>query len=164
VAIGRYNDTTSTFLNTWAGTDPVFVIGNGTSNTNRQNAMTVLKNGKTGLGTISPHNILVIRGADDANDGPVLGLGGSTSDQEESGRIRFYEGTTSTNMRGSYIHLDAALNRFHIGIHPTTDNIVTNDEPVITIDRATGDLGIGTQTPAYDLEVNGSAAKPGGPT
>ena len=52
-AIGRYNvgggDPSS-----WVDTDPLFEIGNGTSVVNRANAMTVLKNGNVGIGTITP--------------------------------------------------------------------------------------------------------------
>ncbi len=45
MVIGRYNDTTST-LNYWLDTDPLFVIGNGSTNENRHNAMRVNKNGE----------------------------------------------------------------------------------------------------------------------
>src|SRR4030095_13208934 len=56
VVLGRFNDTTnmsSTF--DWVSTDPVFVIGNGTAGNIRNNALTVLKNGHIGIGTINPN-------------------------------------------------------------------------------------------------------------
>jgi hypothetical protein len=54
VAIGRYNDSiTGTNKLFWVATDPLFIIGNGT-NSNRSNALMVLKNGNTGIGTNSP--------------------------------------------------------------------------------------------------------------
>lgn len=44
--IGRYNLNPGTYSTTsWVPTDPLFVIGNGTSTTVRNNALTVLKNG-----------------------------------------------------------------------------------------------------------------------
>lgn len=43
--IGRYN-TPSGSSNNWIGTDPLFTIGNGASSFNRNNALTVLKNGQ----------------------------------------------------------------------------------------------------------------------
>lgn len=44
--IGRFNLNPGTYsTNTWISTDPLFVIGNGTSTTARNNALTVLKNG-----------------------------------------------------------------------------------------------------------------------
>jgi len=49
--IGRFNDSISSSSNTtWVDTDPLFLIGNGTSNVARKNAVTVLKNGKVGIG------------------------------------------------------------------------------------------------------------------
>ena len=49
--IGRFNDSINTSSNTtWVDTDPLFLIGNGTSNVARKNAVTVLKNGKVGIG------------------------------------------------------------------------------------------------------------------
>lgn len=160
--IGRYNDTTSVSSTTWIENDPLLIVGNGTANNDRKSALTLLKNGKMGLGTIAPVNLLHLRAANDTINGPILSLGGTTADQAESGRIRFYEGTASTNLRGGYIHLDGAANRFHIGIHPASDNIVSNDIDAISIDRASGEVGIGTANPNYLLEVNGTAGKPGG--
>ncbi len=115
-----------------------------------------------GLGTLAPVNLLLLRAANDTINGPILSLGGTSPDQAESGRIRFYEGTASNNLRGGYIHLDGSANRFQIGIHPTSDNIVSTDVAAISIDRASGEVGIGTINPGYLLEVNGTAGKPGG--
>ncbi len=46
LAIGLYNDSTNT--------NRLFEIGNGTANNSRSNAMTVLQNGNTGIGTTTP--------------------------------------------------------------------------------------------------------------
>lgn len=57
VVLGRYNDTTTNYNRyAWFGNDPLFMIGNGTSNMNRSNAITVLKNGNTGFGISSPNH------------------------------------------------------------------------------------------------------------
>ncbi|PNU18797.1 hypothetical protein C2E25_15815 [Geothermobacter hydrogeniphilus] len=51
-ALGHYNAYTATPISnivSWLGTDPLFVIGNGTSDTNRSNALVMLKNGDTTL-------------------------------------------------------------------------------------------------------------------
>ncbi len=62
--IGRFNDTLTTSSTTsWVSTDPLFVIGNGTSETNRSSAMTVLKNGDVGLGTMTPQGTLDVNGS-----------------------------------------------------------------------------------------------------
>lgn len=48
LVIGRYNDSVSTSsLTTWVSTDPVFMIGNGSSTINPNNAFVVYKNGET---------------------------------------------------------------------------------------------------------------------
>jgi len=61
--IGRYNDSISTSSNTtWVSTDPVFIIGNGTAFNARNNAITVLKNGRMGLGTSTPGFTLEVIG------------------------------------------------------------------------------------------------------
>jgi len=53
--IGRFSDTTSTSSEqVWVPTDPLFIIGNGNSISDRNNALTVLKNGNVGLNTKSP--------------------------------------------------------------------------------------------------------------
>lgn len=51
LVIGQYNDTTcsATAGTEWVLTDPLFIIGNGSDDYSRSNAMTVLKNGETYL-------------------------------------------------------------------------------------------------------------------
>ena len=54
---GRYN-IISTYRTTWIDTDPLFIIGNGASDSNRSNALTVLKNGQTTInGTMTASQI-----------------------------------------------------------------------------------------------------------
>ena len=47
--IGRFNEVNGNG-NTWVATDPLFVVGNGTSDTNRSNALTVYKDGSLETG------------------------------------------------------------------------------------------------------------------
>jgi Head domain of trimeric autotransporter adhesin len=55
MALGSYNDSISTSnQNTWVATDPLLMVGNGTSNATRNNALMLLKNGNLGLGTSEP--------------------------------------------------------------------------------------------------------------
>ncbi|MBL0006820.1 MAG: tail fiber domain-containing protein [Saprospiraceae bacterium] len=60
-----------------------------------------------------------------------------------------------------YISMDPPTG-FTSAFIPTSDNIVTNDVPAISIDRVSAEVGIGTVNPGYLLEVNGTAGKPGG--
>jgi len=63
VVLGRYNDTTLMTNPGWfVSTDPAFIIGNGTSNTNRKNAFIVLQNGNTGIAMADPQHKLDIAG------------------------------------------------------------------------------------------------------
>ncbi|MEP6793718.1 MAG: hypothetical protein ABJB16_05280 [Saprospiraceae bacterium] len=62
LVIGRYNDTTSISSTSWNPSDAVFIIGNGSADNIRSNAMTVIKNGNTGIGTISPQRLLHVSG------------------------------------------------------------------------------------------------------
>ena len=52
-AIGQYNVGFGDSQN-WYSTDPIFEIGIGINESNKTNAMTVLKNGNIGIGTINP--------------------------------------------------------------------------------------------------------------
>jgi hypothetical protein len=49
-------------INGWDDLDRLFVIGNGTANDSRRNAITVLKNGNTGLGVDKPSHKLEVNG------------------------------------------------------------------------------------------------------
>jgi hypothetical protein len=61
LVIGQYNDTTSSNSSWWISTDPIFIIGNGTSSST-SNAMTVLKNGNTAIGHSAPTQMLDVNG------------------------------------------------------------------------------------------------------
>src|SRR5690606_29444699 len=55
--IGQFNDTTSASSTSWVNTDPLFIAGNGTSNNNRSNALTLYKNGNmTIAGTLTQNS------------------------------------------------------------------------------------------------------------
>lgn len=51
--IGRYN-VVSGNETSWVMTDPLFVVGNGTGDSDRSNAMTILKNGNVGIDVDNP--------------------------------------------------------------------------------------------------------------
>lgn len=63
VAVGLYGTTyTTNGQNTIITTDRVFSIGNGTSTSNRSNALTVLKNGNSGFGLDNPSEKIDVNG------------------------------------------------------------------------------------------------------
>jgi hypothetical protein len=56
ISLGRHNDPIVTLPTTnWILTEPLLILGNGIDTTNRKNALVILKNGNTGLGTNSPN-------------------------------------------------------------------------------------------------------------
>ena len=74
LVIGRFNDTTSLSSSTWNPADPVFIIGNGSGNSLRSNAFTVLKNGNVGINSALPEYGLHIISTDAADGGWVDGI------------------------------------------------------------------------------------------
>ncbi|MFZ1515359.1 MAG: tail fiber domain-containing protein, partial [Saprospiraceae bacterium] len=72
LSLGRYNDPIATSSKaTWVATDPVFIIGNGTSDNDRKNAITILKNAKTGINTSAPLAGLHIKGVESSFDSHI---------------------------------------------------------------------------------------------
>lgn len=63
---GRYNDTVSAYGG-WVDTDPLFMLGNGTGNTSRSNALLVTKEGNMTIGGLLPATRLHIEGGTDAS-------------------------------------------------------------------------------------------------
>jgi hypothetical protein len=80
--IGRHNVTSSSYdLDSWVGSDPLFIIGNGISISNPANAVTVLKNGNVGIGTSAPQEPLHISGR--------LRIGSETIEDTGNDRLSF---------------------------------------------------------------------------
>jgi len=60
--IGQFNDTSAINTLNFSGVDPMFICGNGTSNTSRSNAFTVFQNGRTAIGHWDPTEMLDVNG------------------------------------------------------------------------------------------------------
>jgi len=99
MAIGTYNDTLPAIANFIYDFDPAFMIGNGKSNTNRSNAMTVLFNGNVGIGTMEPLAKMHLRGAG-VNNQMILENSVTNSTlrlSNDGGAGGAYAGTTSNH-------------------------------------------------------------------
>ncbi len=73
--IGQYNDSIATSSpTTWVATDPVFMVGNGSADNARNNALTVLKNGNMGISISSPQYGLHVVNNNNADGGYVNGI------------------------------------------------------------------------------------------
>lgn len=136
---GMYNDQNGYFENgsNPAPTDRLFQLGNGSSSFSRSNALTVLRNGRTGFGTTTPNATihidnneaqkLILEGAD-ANDNFGLGVFGFSE-------LRMHAPTGNSLAFGN-----GSVNSF---------------TPRIFVDGMSGNVGIGTTTPDVALQVDG---------
>jgi hypothetical protein len=140
-AIGRYNVGGGT-TGAWVYTDPLFEIGNGTDDANKANAVTVLKNGNVGFGTATPERILHLVGAN-----PRIFIEASSSNPE----INFKNsGDPPTSIWSIYKNGSTGDLQFY------------QNGNKLTIQKNTGNVGIGTTNPAGKLDVNGSIYQRGG--
>lgn len=119
-----------------------------TSSVAGTNKLVILNNGNVGIGTITPSEKLSI------TDGQIY-LGTSTTNQVETGRIRFSE-YNGTSYQGAFMHYDGSTNLFHLGVHEQNDQNAASDINAITIKRSNGNIGVGTTSPAAKLDVNGN--------
>lgn len=69
-------------------------------------------------------------------------------------------GENENNWQGGYMQYDGAQNKFIIGVHDADDKSTSSDTEVLTIDRVTGHLGIGTTTPSTTLHLSGTTGVP----
>lgn len=107
-------------------------------------------------------DMLTLRGANDFLNGPTIQMLGDAADQSESGRIRFVEGTASTNLRGAYVRYDGAQNLLAIGAHNASDNLPESQVDHMIMRRQAGtQIGIG-MAPSETLDVNGAVRINGG--
>lgn len=141
--LGQYNIISGDPI-TWISTDPLFVIGNGTDAVNRANAMTVLKSGNVGIGTLTPTALTHI-----IQTGVPIGLR-----VEKSGGADWAAYIKNTSIAGS---------SFGLGIFAGGD---INDTPLSIYDRTgttnflhingLGNVGIGTTAPQKLLHLSSS--------
>ncbi len=215
-ALGRYNLGGGN-ATTWVATDPLFEIGNGTSDIARSNALTVLKNGNVGIGVTAPAyrldvdspaaNSLGIRSRADttglqsfaeASSGVTYGVWGGTS--SPSGFAGYFTGPSgSANYFQRKVGIGASAPAVQLHIEGGSDTAPTgggyaqfgpSSGQNVSIDsneimarnngvtaglsinadggnlyfsqNGVGRMGILTDSPAFDLHVNGTAGKPGG--
>lgn len=148
--IGQYNTSYTPVSTTlWAYADRLFVIGNGYSSTSLSNAITVLKNGFTGMGIDNPtaqlHTSGTVRfqGAGTPAAGKVL-----TSDADGNATWQVLPSGGSGTMPGGI----SGQTLRHDGSNWVANSTLVNNGNYI---------GIGTATPAAQLHVSGTSSGEG---
>ncbi|MBI4647563.1 MAG: tail fiber domain-containing protein [Bacteroidia bacterium] len=137
LAIGRYNIISGTY-NSWVATDPLFIIGNGSGDAARSNAMTVLKNGNVGIGTTTPNCLLHVNAA----SGDIFRLqdnGTTRMKMIDNGKIMIGGNSTPSNT----IDVDGnmSIGSYYGSSAPSNGLIVS------------GNVGIGTASPSSKFVV-----------
>ncbi|MDD3035211.1 MAG: hypothetical protein PHT25_11530, partial [Bacteroidales bacterium] len=155
--VGIGTPTASTHATTKAYVDTAVSGAASKWTTSGTNTYLTATGNNVGIGTTNPvmGKIHIISG-DNKDSGPIIALSGSLTNQIESGRIRFLE-FTANNYQGAFIHYNGSSNALNIGVHEVGDAEASSDINAITILRSNGNVGINTTSPAYKLDVNGTA-------
>jgi hypothetical protein len=134
MALGRYNVITGDSAS-WVGSDPIFMIGDGTTNTNRSNSFTILKNGSTSIGYDSPTGRLQV-----APVSTGLNNGGTL----DATRATLLLGTSGTGMAFDENQIESIGSRLNLNYNSSED---------IALAYGGGAVGIGTIAPATRLDL-----------
>ena len=136
MALGRFNVITGDSAS-WNGNDPIFMIGDGTSNANRSNSFTILKNGKTAVGYDNPTGRLQVRPISSLNDGGNLNVANST----------LLLGTTTAGMAFDANQIETIGSALYFNFNSTQE---------VRIAEGGGNVGIGLN-PGARLDVKQSS-------
>jgi hypothetical protein len=134
--VGMYNDSLlANNEDSYTAQTPLFMVGNGTSNALRSNALVVRKDGRVAIGDIVPSYIL------DVADRIRLRSSGNNT-------AGLWLNNPANTALAAFIGVDASNNSGFYGNSGAGWGLVMNS--------TTGNVGIGTQTPSQRLTVNGS--------
>jgi hypothetical protein len=149
LVVGAYNiDNAGYSTFSWTLTDPLFVIGNGTYGT-PSNAITVLKNGRVGIGNITAPNSRVHINSSTSEDALRVQVSGSTKLYVNSGGGVSIGSTTAAPANGLYVSGNVGF-----GVANPTNKFEVNGNAKLTR------LGAGStiSVPEYNVEAYGTNA------
>ncbi len=155
IAVGSYNVGNGSGT-AWISTDPIFEIGNSENGSPRSNAMTVLKNGKVGIGKTQPVTTLEVSGAIRISmDSSTCAASYAGAIRYNAGAVQFCDGSTWGSMGGGGSVTSAAVISA-LGYTPVSAAAASQwSTSGTTVNYLSGNVGIGTANPTYALVVSG---------
>jgi len=174
-ALGHFNTLLApptAHAHTWYSTDRLFVIGNGTSDTARSDAVVVLKNGDTGIGTVGVNapsaRLHVANPAIDNTPGKhTLYLTESNNAESPTtgldiskpyfgiGFRRAWNTNNMSNIKNIAGIYSYGVSGYRGGLVFKTENGVTAENPdtIAMVIRPDGNVGIGTDAPVAEMDI-----------
>ena len=147
-AFGMYNDLTDApNASVESSTDRIFQVGNGGGNLTRNNAFTILRDGRIGLGNINPVNRLDITGG---NGWDVTNGEGDMRIGNNSYRLKFGVALDGGGAGGSSIMQHGQAGGYNVLWLGAQGN------QVLAVVGPTQRIGIGTDAPTQKLHVVGN--------
>ena len=137
-AMGSYNDSPFGHASSWIPTDPVFMVGNGRNGQQRSTALTILKNGHVGIGTMTPTSLLHLENTSGDAQQIIDGQDFAHIDFLTSSQYRCGLGYTTRNTEDYFFLFEGGINAL--------------------VSRA-GEIGVRTVSPRWNFDVNGDAGK-----
>lgn len=137
MALGRFNVITGDSA-AWVNADPIFMIGDGTSNANRSNSFIIQKNGQTAIGYNAPTGMLQVSSAlGSLNNGGAL----------DATHAALLLGTTTAGLAFDPNQIEVIGTGLHLNFNSAQDVYLVNGG---------GDVGIGNSAPGAKLDVTGT--------
>jgi len=135
MALGRFNVITGDSAS-WVNADPIFIIGDGTSNSNRSNSFMIQKNGQTSVGYNAPTGMLNVSTAlGSLNNGGTLDAANSS----------ILIGTASSGMAFDANQIEGIGSSINLNFNSNRD---------VTLVYGGGDVAIGHNAPSAKLDVS----------
>ncbi|NNF33604.1 MAG: hypothetical protein HKN68_05825 [Saprospiraceae bacterium] len=135
MALGKFNTVVGDSAS-WVSTDPIFIIGDGLTNTTRSNSFMIQKNGQTSIGYDSPTGMLNI-----STELGSINNGGAL----ETSNASLLIGTSTSGM---------AFDANQIETVGSTLNFNFSSSENVTLVNGGGKVGINTSSPEHSVHIN----------
>ncbi len=155
VVLGLYNtDYTPNSTTAWNAADRLLVVGNGTSVSNRSDAMVILKNGNIGIGNSTPSRDLTLGSVE------AIRMSGRNNIAVEAD-IYFKDQGSIAAEANQFVFIDANNTTTNSFFSVRTNSEVPAGSQVLLHVTETGRVGINTATPARPLHVKSGGGRAG---